>query len=520
MYNLKSLFISIFFLLLLQSCEKNKKQNDLQIANLKGKVKSISTSLMSYYSVGIVEKGKTNNTLYNYEGYEIYNDELGNIGGDDGEFSNSKTEIIRDDNNIKLEEKTKILSGTTSYKSSIVKYSYDDKDNLIKKVYYYDGVIGNTFLYKNDESGNIIEETLITSSGNSSKINYKYDKNNNLIEERSTGYTINYEYNSNGGVNKETLIMDDGKSSSVKVYKYNSNGNKIKTTYLNGGTPKEINYKYDINNNLIKIDDNVSGYIYNYEYDNYGNWIKEIKKSSNVTYVIERKIEYYSDKEDLNSKKENSRPGKYQVASERILSNNEIANMDKTELKLMKNEIFARYGYIFKKAEMKSYFESQHWYQPKYEDVTSFLSDIEKRNIKLLNDYELMENKNKEGVNDDKQTDNFKAIDGKFEIENYSYYLNQASKNDIKNRLTEKNNFDYDRAVIISSIVFNSNNKCEVCKFYYKKKRSDRKIYHTYDYKIEGDLIKIFANGDVWTIEINNDFSEFTLFSKKYYKIK
>lgn len=341
-----------------------------------------------------------------------------------------------------------------------------------------------------------------------------------MIEERSTGYTINYEYNSNGGVNKETLIMDDGKSSSVKVYKYNSNGNKIKTTYLNGGTPKEINYKYDINNNLIKIDDNVSGYIYNYEYDNYGNWIKEIKKSSNVTYVIERKIEYYSDKEDLNSKKENSRPGKYQVASERILSNNEIANMDKTELKLMKNEIFARYGYIFKKAEMKSYFESQHWYQPKYEDVTSFLSDIEKRNIKLLNDYELMENKNKEGVNDDKQTDNFKAIDGKFEIENYSYYLNQASKNDIKNRLTEKNNFDYDRAVIISSIVFNSNNKCEVCKFYYKKKRSDRKIYHTYDYKIEGDLIKIFANGDVWTIEINNDFSEFTLFSKKYYKIK
>jgi hypothetical protein len=514
----KLILCLIIFSFILKSCEKKEKQNDLQIANLKGKVKSISTSLMSYYSGGIIEKGKITNTLYNFEGFEIYSDDLGNVGGDDGEFSNSKTEIRRDANNNKLEENTKILSGTTSFKIKRVTYSYDNKDNLIKKVYYYDGVIGNTIIYKNDESGNIIEESLITSSGNSSKTNYKYDKNNNLIEERRTGCTINYEYNSNGDINKETLIMDDEKSSSITIYKYNSNGNKIKTTFINGDTPKEINYKYDLNNNLIEIDDNASGYIYNYEYDNLGNWIKEIKKSSDDTYIIERKIEYYSDNEDVNSKKENSRPGKYQVASERILSNNEIAKMDKYELKLMKNEIFARYGYIFKTAEMKAYFESQPWYQPKYEDVTSYLSDIEKRNIKLLSDYDLMENN--EGLNDVKQTDNLKAIEGKFEIENYSNYLNQASKNDIKNRLTERNNFDYDRAVIISSIVFNSNNKCEVCKFYYKKKRSDRKIYHTYDYEIEDNFIKILASGDVWTIEINNDFSEFTLFSKKYYKIK
>lgn len=391
MFKLKPLLLLIC-ILFLQSCEKSNKKNDLQIANLKGKVKSVKTSLMSYYSGGVVEKGKITSTLYNTEGFEIYSEDLGNIGGDDGEFSNSQTEIKRDADNNKLEENTKILSGTTSYKSFTVKYSYDDKYNLVKKVEYYDDAIENTIIYKSDESGNIIEESLITSSGNSSKTSYKYDKNNNLVEEKRTGYTVNYEYNSEGDINKETLIMDDEKSSSIKLYKYNSNRNKIKVTLINGGTPKEINYKYDQSNNLIEIDDSASGYIYNYEYDNSGNWIKEIKKSAYATYIIERKIEYYSDDEDTINLQQNFRNGKYQFASERILTSNEIANIDKYELKLIKNEIFARYGYIFKTAEMKAYFESQPWYQPKHDDVTMFLSEIEKRNIKLINESDLMEN--------------------------------------------------------------------------------------------------------------------------------
>jgi hypothetical protein len=54
----------------------------------------------------------------------------------------------------------------------------------------------------------------------------------------------------------------------------------------------------------------------------------------------------------------------------------------------MRNEIFARHGYIFKTNDMKLYFESQAWYSPKYEDVTSFLTEIEKGNIELIKRYE------------------------------------------------------------------------------------------------------------------------------------
>ena len=54
----------------------------------------------------------------------------------------------------------------------------------------------------------------------------------------------------------------------------------------------------------------------------------------------------------------------------------------------MRNEIFARYGYRFKKAgTMEKHFQGQAWYQnlsPPEKPIQSLLSDIEKENIKRL----------------------------------------------------------------------------------------------------------------------------------------
>ncbi|WP_396169719.1 YARHG domain-containing protein [Flavobacterium sp.] len=380
-----SLIGLLLITLIVTSCNKKETPNDLKIAGLKGKVKSVSTSLTSNYSNEIIEKRNNTKTLYNIEGFEIYKEDLGNIGGDDGEFSNSKTEIKRDSNNNKTEENTTILSGTTSYKSSNIKYNYNSDGNLIEKVILYDDVIANTTIYKYDDTENIIEESQLVNNGSPYTTIYKYDEKNNLIEQKSNGYTENYEYNSKGDVSLKKLTMNGDKHSTNRIYKYNNNGDKINETYTDRGNSKEINYKYDTKNNLIEIVDDENGYITNYEYDNFGNWIKEIKKFYDDTYVIERKIEYYSDEEAVSMNNRNSLSGKYQIASERILSKNDIVNIDKYELKLMKNEIFARYGYIFKTAEMKAYFESQTWYKPQYDDVTSYLTEIEKSNIALLN---------------------------------------------------------------------------------------------------------------------------------------
>jgi hypothetical protein len=57
---------------------------------------------------------------------------------------------------------------------------------------------------------------------------------------------------------------------------------------------------------------------------------------------------------------------------------------ENNELSIARNEIFARYGYIFKSEELKKHFNSFDWYRPIYENVDSFLTDIEKWNIKKL----------------------------------------------------------------------------------------------------------------------------------------
>lgn len=77
--------------------------------------------------------------------------------------------------------------------------------------------------------------------------------------------------------------------------------------------------------------------------------------------------------------------GKYTQASEKILTNNELENLSQEELKIMRNEIFARYGYKFKSGgTMEQYFKIQEWYIGQHSDVDKFLTEIEKENIKRL----------------------------------------------------------------------------------------------------------------------------------------
>ena len=76
--------------------------------------------------------------------------------------------------------------------------------------------------------------------------------------------------------------------------------------------------------------------------------------------------------------------GKYQVASQRELTAADLQGKSSAELKIMRNEIFARYGYVFKTKDMKEYFGSQPWYRPSVADVTSKLTALEKKPVTLV----------------------------------------------------------------------------------------------------------------------------------------
>lgn len=54
-----------------------------------------------------------------------------------------------------------------------------------------------------------------------------------------------------------------------------------------------------------------------------------------------------------------------------------MASLSKTELRLMRNEIFARHGYIFKSADLRNHFSKQPWYNARYSNVDAMLTPIE-----------------------------------------------------------------------------------------------------------------------------------------------
>lgn len=78
----------------------------------------------------------------------------------------------------------------------------------------------------------------------------------------------------------------------------------------------------------------------------------------------------------------------YPQASDRLLTSDDVNNLSGWDLKIMRNEIFARHGYIFKKEEMQNYFQYEKWYTPRYDNVDDMITDVEKKNIELIKRYE------------------------------------------------------------------------------------------------------------------------------------
>jgi YARHG domain len=81
--------------------------------------------------------------------------------------------------------------------------------------------------------------------------------------------------------------------------------------------------------------------------------------------------------------------GKFPQASYRLLAINELQQLSLQDLKIMRNEIYARYGYKFVlNGEMDKYFKSQKWYIPRNNNVDNFITGLEKINIELIRSFE------------------------------------------------------------------------------------------------------------------------------------
>jgi len=103
-------------------------------------------------------------------------------------------------------------------------------------------------------------------------------------------------------------------------------------------------------------------------------------------------VEKYTDEET--GKTESYTASKNRIASDAVfkvnastqkLSEKDLKNLRKLDMEIIKNSVFARHGYSFKKATYRNFFEQTDWYIPVSNNVDKDLSPMEKENVALLN---------------------------------------------------------------------------------------------------------------------------------------
>lgn len=103
-------------------------------------------------------------------------------------------------------------------------------------------------------------------------------------------------------------------------------------------------------------------------------------------------VEKYTDEET--GKTESYTASKNRIASDAVfkinaskqkLTERDLKNLRKLDMEIIKNSVFARHGYSFKKATYRNFFEQTDWYIPVSNNVDNDLSAMEKENVALLN---------------------------------------------------------------------------------------------------------------------------------------
>lgn len=173
--------------------------------------------------------------------------------------------------------------------------------------------------------------------------------------------------------------------------------NKIEYKVLNSGTYstellknlKNVLKKPDFNNLCVEVYSKEAEKAF--EADDYKSCENYLKKAENYGYDVNDFVyldELKEDKDDYSEEYDDD----YIIADSdvRYLSRNELSKYTKTQLGYIRNEIFARHGYIFKNKEYSDYFGNKSWYvpDPDCSGTEADLNSVERANVELIQDME------------------------------------------------------------------------------------------------------------------------------------
>lgn len=112
--------------------------------------------------------------------------------------------------------------------------------------------------------------------------------------------------------------------------------------------------------------------------------IKDAVMQFKVTSACKVKGGSFSHKSSASS---TGTPGDYPEGSDELLSEDDLDGYSAEELKIIRNEIYARHGYIFQAADLIEHFSGESWYDGTNASATAVyntFSEIEKKNVELI----------------------------------------------------------------------------------------------------------------------------------------
>lgn len=208
------------------------------------------------------------------------------------------------------------------------------------------------------------------------------------------------------------------KESEEEYYSLGKNGSTVKylTITESSGRKAEILASYGTGNQLfyaiekdLTQNDNFyeSGIEYMFEnvigggfevlYDEYGSNHHAVLRISDKIYILKTTSDgitlYNTKKENIRYepttvfktiKYTDSGQGWWPQTSKIVLSVSILSLFDKSQLRLMRNEIYARHGWQFSSEDLKSHFSKFSWYKPSGNNSTIKLSDLEQFNVDLI----------------------------------------------------------------------------------------------------------------------------------------
>ena len=279
-----------------------------------------------------------------------------------------------------------------------IEYTVNSKNNIL----YFYGINrhegGWGFSVKTQSNGK-----MTISDMQDDKIVYSYPK-------EYTDGTIEYKQLNS----QEILIIKDNNDKLIDIFtvgKLNDMLISSLVNYLAGSYTDSSgkNYVFDSNNTRVSGFGNIENYVINVKY-----YVPDfiISFGENTHYLITRERSENSVRmrfEPCIKNKENEwepvknaksivitkktwtsyvtntkTSGRYPFTSLKVLTRGELIVYTNSELDIMRNEIFARYGQKFKTARYRDYFNTQSWYKAQIDDATSELTEIEKLNLQQI----------------------------------------------------------------------------------------------------------------------------------------